>query len=69
VGHRPGAGEAGPRRHLDRGCAGFQPGDYNLTRFHPASEYWTFQLIETGIFVVAAALLIVFAFRRLRRFS
>ena len=52
---------------LDRGCAGYQPGDYNLTRFHPASDYWTFQLIETGIFLAAAALLIVVAFRRLRR--
>ena len=54
---------------LDRGCAGYQPGDYNLTRFHPASDYWTFQLIETGIFLAAAALLIVFALRRLRRFT
>jgi hypothetical protein len=54
---------------LDRGCAGYQPGDYNLTRFHPASDYWTFQLIETGIFLAAAALLIVFTLRRLRRFT
>jgi hypothetical protein len=53
----------------DRGCAGFQPGDYNLTRFHPASDYWTFQLIETGIFVALAALLVVFTYRRLRRFT
>jgi hypothetical protein len=51
------------------GCAGFQPGDYNLTRFHPAGEFWTFQLIETGLFVAAAALLLVFAFRRLPRFT
>ena len=54
---------------LDRGCAGYQPGDYNLTKFHPASDYWTFQLIETGIFLAAAALLIAFAFHRLRRFT
>jgi hypothetical protein len=52
-----------------RGCAGYQPGDYNLNRFHPGSEYWTFQLIETGIFVAAAALLLLFAFRRLRRMA
>ncbi|HEY6417282.1 MAG TPA: ABC transporter permease subunit, partial [Acidimicrobiales bacterium] len=25
-----------------RACAGYQPGDYNLNRFHPGSEYWTF---------------------------
>jgi hypothetical protein len=60
---------AEPGAELDRGCAGYQPGDYNLTRFHPASDFWTFQLIETGIFVTIAALLLVLTFRRLRRFS
>jgi hypothetical protein len=58
-----------PVTEPDRGCPGFQPGDYNLTKFHPASEYWTFQLIETGIFVAAAALLIMFTFSRLRRIT
>jgi hypothetical protein len=53
----------------DRLCAGYQPGDHNLTRYHPASEFWTFQLIETGIFVAAAALLLVLAYRRLRRIA
>jgi hypothetical protein len=52
-----------------RGCAGYQPGDFNLNKFHPGSEYWTFQLIETGIFVVAAALLLLLAFRCLLRMA
>ena len=54
---------------LGRGCAGYRPGDYNLNRFHPGSEYWTFQLIETGIFVAASALLLLLAFRCLRRMA
>ncbi len=44
-------------------CAGYDIGTFNLQTFHPASELWTFQLIETGIFVAAAALLLLLALR------
>lgn len=50
-------------------CAGYDIGTYNLQTFHPASEFWTFQLIETGIFVAAAALLLLLALRHLRRMT
>ena len=37
--------------------------------FQPASRYWTLQAIETGAFVVLAALLAAFTFRRLHRLA
>ena len=50
-------------------CAGYDVGTFNLQTFHPASEFWTFQLIETGIFMAAAALLLLLALRHLRRLT
>ena len=50
-------------------CAGYDVGTFNLQTFHPASEFWTFQLIETGIFVAAGALLLLLALRQLRRIT
>jgi hypothetical protein len=50
-------------------CAGYDVGTYNLQIFHPASEFWTFQLIETGIFVAGAVLLLLVALRHLRRIT
>jgi len=48
-------------------CEGFAPGAYNLQVIHPVSQYWTYQFIETGIFVACAALLLYLALRRIRR--
>lgn len=56
----------------DGGCQsdndfGVRAGAYNLDTFQPADRYWTFQAIETAIFVLLAALLILWTVRRLRR--
>jgi len=48
---------------------GLRPGAYNHQVFQPGDRFWTFQLIETGVFVALAALLIWFAIRRIRRIA
>ncbi|GAB3150025.1 ABC transporter permease [Amycolatopsis sp. NPDC004378] len=48
----------------DTGGAG--PGAYDWREFQPGDRFWTFQAIETGIFVLLAAALVYFALRRLR---
>jgi hypothetical protein len=47
----------------------FGVAEYNLQLYHPDSRFWTFQLIETGIFVVLAALLILLALRQIQRIT
>lgn len=62
----PGAQMAcGPRGCGDDG-GGAGPGAYNWMEYQPGDRFWTFQAIETGIFVVLAAALVYFALRRLR---
>ncbi len=54
------------------GCpadAGLRPGAYNHQVFQPADRFWTFQWIETGVFVALAALLIWLTIRRIRRIA
>lgn len=41
-------------------------GAYNWLEFQPGDRFWTFQAIETGIFVLLTAALVYFALRRLR---
>ncbi|SFW87303.1 ABC transporter permease subunit [Amycolatopsis australiensis] len=48
----------------DGGGAG--PGAYNWLQYQPGDRFWTFQGIETGIFVLLTAALVYFALRRLR---
>jgi hypothetical protein len=45
----------------------FSPGTYNVVEYHPLDRFWTFQLIESGIFAGAALLLFVLAVYRIRR--
>jgi ABC-type transport system involved in multi-copper enzyme maturation permease subunit len=42
-------------------------GAYNVVEYHPADRFWTFQLIESGIFMGAALLLFALAVYRIRR--
>ena len=54
------------------GCGadlGVGPGAYNWELYQPADRYWLFQGIETGLYVVLAALLIYLAVRRVRRLA
>ena len=48
---------------------GLEPGSYNWVLYQPADRFWPFQWIETGIFVVLAALLLYLAMRRIRRIA
>ncbi|GAA1401062.1 ABC transporter permease [Kitasatospora putterlickiae] len=49
---------------------GYGPGPYsNWLEYQPADRFWTFQAIETGIFLALTALLITLAIRRVRRIS
>ena len=48
---------------------GLRPGAYNHQVFQPGDRFWTFQWIETGLFVALAALLIWVAIRRIRRIA
>lgn len=48
---------------------GVGPDGYNWQLYQPAERYWTFQWIETGIFVALAVLLLYLAMRRIRRIS
>jgi hypothetical protein len=38
-------------------------------RYQPGNRFWTFQGIETGIFLVLTALLLYLAIRRIRRIA
>src|SRR5205814_4089283 len=54
------------------GCGselGLGPGAYDWQLYQPASRFWLFQYIETGIFVALAALLLYVAVRRIRRIA
>lgn len=46
---------------------GLRPGAYNYEVLQPADRFWTFQWIETGLFLGLAALLLWWTVRRLRR--
>ncbi|GAA4348184.1 ABC transporter permease [Angustibacter luteus] len=62
-------GAAGPD---GGGCGtplGIGKGAYNWLSYQPASRYWLFQGIETGIFVALAAGLLLLAFRQVRRIA
>jgi hypothetical protein len=48
---------------------GLRPGAYNMVTYQPADRFWLFQWLETGLFVVLAALLILWAVRRLNRLT
>jgi hypothetical protein len=48
-------------------CAQYPVGSYNLHTYQPAARFWPFQLIETGLFVAVAAVLLVVAIHRVRR--
>jgi hypothetical protein len=48
---------------------GLRPGAYNHQVFQPGDRFWTFQWIETGVFVALAALLLWLAVRRIRRIA
>jgi hypothetical protein len=52
---------------LARCLAEFGPGAYNLELFHPASRYWLFQGLETALFLVLAAALLLAAVLWVRR--
>jgi hypothetical protein len=47
--------------------SGCDPSQYNLESIQPASRFWTFQWIESGIFVGLAVALLVLALYRIRR--
>jgi hypothetical protein len=42
-------------------------GGYNLDRFQPADRYWSFQIIETGLFQALPALLLAVTVHHIRR--
>lgn len=48
---------------------GIGPGAYNWELYQPADRYRLFQGIETGLYVVLAALLVYLAVRRARRLA
>jgi hypothetical protein len=48
---------------------GLGTGAYNWELVQPADRYWTFQWIETGVFVVLALGLLYLALRRVRRIA
>jgi ABC-type transport system involved in multi-copper enzyme maturation permease subunit len=47
----------------------YGPGAYNWELYQPASRFWLFQSIETGIYVAVAAFLLYLAVRRIRRIA
>ncbi|MEV7182947.1 ABC transporter permease subunit [Kitasatospora sp. NPDC093102] len=49
---------------------GFGAGPYtNALEYQPADRFWTFQAIESGLFLALTALLVFLAVRRIRRIS
>ena len=51
----------------DKFGSGPLAGSYNVVEYHPLDRFWTFQLIESGIFVGAALVLFALAVYRIRR--
>jgi hypothetical protein len=51
----------------DKFGSGPLAGAYNVVEYHPLDRFWTFQLIESGIFAGAALLLFALAVYRIRR--
>jgi hypothetical protein len=51
----------------DKFGSGPLAGAYNVVAYHPLDRFWTFQLIESGIFAGAALLLFALAVYRIRR--
>lgn len=64
----PDAAGAGPcaKEMADRGLGA---GSHNWQRYQPGERFWTFQGIETGIFLALAVLLLLLAVGRVRRLS
>ena len=52
------AGLASPRGGLTSSCRAALTGFRSFVTYQPASRFWTFQGIETGLFVVLAAILL-----------
>ncbi|GAB2880216.1 ABC transporter permease [Streptomyces mayteni] len=48
---------------------GVEPGSTNWQLYQPGDRFWTFQFIETGVFLALTALLCYLALRRLRRIA
>ncbi|MTD13554.1 ABC transporter permease subunit [Nakamurella sp. YIM 132087] len=48
---------------------GSMTGAVNWVMYQPGDRYWMFQLIETGIYVALAGVLLWFAFRRVRQLA
>ncbi|MGW6770749.1 ABC transporter permease [Streptomyces sp. NPDC055037] len=48
-------------------CQTLQEGGRHFTDYHPASHFWPLQLMETGIVLAVAAVVVLAAFRVLRR--
>lgn len=49
---------------------GLGPGPFSHSmQYQPASRFWEFQSIETGIFLALAAILLYLTIRRIRRIS
>jgi hypothetical protein len=63
------AGAQGPGGRPCGADLGLGPGAYNWQLYQPADRFWLFQGIETGIFVILAALLLYLAVRRIRRIA
>jgi hypothetical protein len=57
----------GQRACLDKFGNSPLTGAYNVVTYQPAGRFWTFQGIETGLFVALTALLIAFAVYRIKR--
>jgi hypothetical protein len=51
----------------DKFGSGPLEGAYTVVEYHPLDRFWTFQLIESGVFVGAALLLFALAVYRIRR--
>jgi ABC-type transport system involved in multi-copper enzyme maturation permease subunit len=58
--------EIGPCGPAGCGRSEAGAGAYNWLQYQPGDRFWTFQGIETGLFVLLTAALVYFAFRRLR---
>jgi len=56
-----------PPTTVSRCLAQYGAGAYNQELYHPASRFWLFQGIETALFVVLAALLLLAAIQWIRR--
>ena len=59
--------EPGGDIFCDPPCPEYDPAAYNVHIYQPADRFWLFQYIETGIYVLLAALLLLLALRLVRR--